>query len=105
MRAPAVRLQDCCILLIHGQRAAYFPSPYVDAYGERHRSIRGRPLFLDERRYGVVRGLWVNHLVAHEVCQAFSTSGRLVGRRCAPVVPPKRMQQDSVQRGSDTFCG
>ncbi|CAM9397496.1 unnamed protein product [Chrysoparadoxa australica] len=26
-------LQDCTILLLHGMRAAYFPSPYVDAYG------------------------------------------------------------------------
>lgn len=59
--------QECTILLIHGRRAAYFASPYVDSYGERHRSIRGRPLFLDKKRYAVVRGLWVNHLVAHEV--------------------------------------
>ncbi|CAM9422800.1 unnamed protein product, partial [Choristocarpus tenellus] len=60
-------LQECSILLLHGQRAAYFPSPYVDSYGERHRNFRGRPLFLDQRRYGVVRGLWVKHQVAHEV--------------------------------------
>lgn len=61
--------QDCTILLIHGTRAAYFPSPYVDAYGERHRSTRGRPLYLDARRYAVVRDLWVKHLVAREVRQ------------------------------------
>ncbi|CAN0029636.1 unnamed protein product, partial [Sphacelaria rigidula] len=60
-------LQECTVLLIHGKMAAYFASPYVDAYGERHRSARGRPLFLDERRYALVRGLWVKHLVAHEV--------------------------------------
>ena len=61
--------KECAVLLIHGHRAAYFPSPYVDAYGERQRpNIKGRPLLLDENRYGVVRGLWVKHLVAHEVC-------------------------------------
>ncbi|CAN0530175.1 unnamed protein product, partial [Ectocarpus sp. 8 AP-2014] len=61
-------LQECAVLLMHGRRAAYFPSPYVDAYGERQRhSFRGRPLYLDQRRYDVVRGLWVKHLVAHEV--------------------------------------
>lgn len=41
----------------------------MDAYGERQRhTFRGRPLFLDQRRYDVVRGLWAKHLVAHEVC-------------------------------------
>lgn len=60
--------QECTILVIHGSRASFFPSPYVDAHGERQRhSHRGRPLFLDERRYSVVRGLWAKHLVAHEV--------------------------------------
>ncbi|CAN0312884.1 unnamed protein product, partial [Laminaria digitata] len=60
--------KECSILLIHGSRASFFPPPYVDAHGERQRhSFRGRPLFLDERRYSVVRGLWAKHLVAHEV--------------------------------------
>lgn len=59
--------QECTVLLIHGEMAAYFASPYVDAYGERHRSARGRPLFLNGRRFALVRGLWVKHLVAHEV--------------------------------------
>lgn len=72
--------QECAVLLIHGRRAAYFPSPYVDAYGERQRhTFRGRPLFLDQRRYNVVRGLWVKHLVAHEVCMyADWQGGRLL---------------------------
>ncbi|CAN0458875.1 unnamed protein product, partial [Hapterophycus canaliculatus] len=47
-------LQECAVLLIHGRKASYFPSPYADAYGERQRhSFRGRPLFLDQRRYEV----------------------------------------------------
>ncbi|CAB1103163.1 unnamed protein product [Ectocarpus sp. CCAP 1310/34] len=72
-------LQECAVLLIHGRRAAYFPSPYVDAYGERQRhSFRGRPLYLDQRRYDVVRGLWVKHLVAHEVVQNRSTSRQVI---------------------------
>lgn len=55
-------------MLIHGKRASYFASPYADAYGERQRhSYRGRPIFLDERRYSVVRGLWLKNMVAHEV--------------------------------------
>eukprot|EP00752_Nemacystus_decipiens_P017203 g15412.t1 len=72
-------LQECAVLLIHGRRAAYFPSPYVDAYGERQRhTFRGRPLFLDQRRYDVVRGLWAKHIVAHEVVQNRSTSRQVI---------------------------
>jgi Proteolysis_6 C-terminal len=33
-------LQECTVLLVRGKRAAYFASPYVDAYGERHRQAR-----------------------------------------------------------------
>lgn len=67
-RVQNPKMKECAVLLIHGRRASYFPSPYADAYGERQRhSFRGRPLFLDPRRYEVVRGLWVKHLVAHEV--------------------------------------
>ena len=42
--------QDCLILLCHGPRAAYFPTPYVDEYGEKHRHFRGKPLHLDRNR-------------------------------------------------------
>ncbi|KAG5175399.1 hypothetical protein JKP88DRAFT_338657 [Tribonema minus] len=70
-------LQECTVLLTRGKRAAYFASPYVDAYGERHRQPRGRPLFMDERRYSVLRDLYARHAVAAEVARIRS-SGREV---------------------------
>jgi hypothetical protein len=44
-------LQDCTILLLDGMRGTYYPAPYVDAHGEKHRSFRGKPLFIDAKRY------------------------------------------------------
>ena len=43
-------LQDCMILLLDGMRGTYYPAPYVDAHGEKHRSFRGKPLFIDAKR-------------------------------------------------------
>lgn len=44
-------LQDCTVLLLDGLRGTYYPAPYVDAHGEKHRSFRGKPLFIDAKRY------------------------------------------------------
>lgn len=67
-------LQECSLLFIHGPRACYFASPYVDAYGERHGQFRGRPLFLDPARFEVVRRLWATHSIADQVVQSRSNS-------------------------------
>lgn len=39
------------MLLLYFSRASYFPAPYVDDHGEKHRQIRGKPLYLDHKRY------------------------------------------------------
>jgi hypothetical protein len=49
-------VQDCVGLIIHGQKAAYVLSPYVDFYGETPQ-YRGRPLNLDLDRYRIMQGL------------------------------------------------
>ena len=43
-------LQDCTILLLDGMRGTYYAAPYVDTHGEKHRSFRGKPLYIDEKR-------------------------------------------------------
>ena len=65
-------------LLVHGPRACYFASPYVDAYGERHGQFRGRPLYLDEQRIEVVRRLWATHGVEQQVVQSRSNSRQVI---------------------------
>ena len=59
-------LQECDALIMHGLKAAYFDSPYVDFYGETPR-YRGRPLNLDLDRYHTLRSLWSGHLVREKV--------------------------------------
>lgn len=44
------RFQDCSILLAHDIRCCYFPAPYADARGDKYRSFRAKPLFLDHKR-------------------------------------------------------
>lgn len=66
------------MLLIYGDRASYFPGPYVDAYGERHKQFRGRPLFLDQRRLEALRKLWSKQRVAMEVVHSRSTSKQVI---------------------------
>lgn len=49
-------VQECVGLIVHGQKAAYVNSPYVDFYGETPMH-RGRPLNIDMDRYHIMQGL------------------------------------------------
>lgn len=71
-------LQDCQVLLSMGPRCSYFPAPYVDDYGEKHKHSRGKPLHLDARRLEMLRKLWASHCVGNEVYQQRSSSTRVV---------------------------
>jgi hypothetical protein len=68
------------VLLIYQKRASYFASPYVDAYGERHKQFRGRPLFLDDRRLEALRKLWARQGVANTVVHARNTARQVIYR-------------------------
>ena len=46
-------LQECIGLIMHGMKAAYVHSPYVDSHGETPH-YRGRPLNLDLDRYNTL---------------------------------------------------
>jgi hypothetical protein len=48
---------------MHGPRASYLPSPYVDDHGERHGQYRGRPLYINASRLELLRSLAANHKV------------------------------------------
>ena len=49
------------ILLIRGKRICLYPSVYLDQHGEEDEFLkRGRPLFLNKRRYGALEDLWIN---------------------------------------------
>ena len=74
-------VQDCILLLIHGVRASYFPPPYVDEHGERHKNYRGKPLNSDKRRSENIRSLWATHGIPREVVTKRSTSNRVIINR------------------------
>ena len=49
------------ILLIRGKRICLYPSVYLDQHGEEDEFLkRGRPLFLNKRRYLYLEDLWIN---------------------------------------------
>ena len=70
-------LQECLALIMHGGKAAYVHSPYVDAHGETPQ-YRGRPLNLDRERYDVLAELWNGHLIRERVIAERSTSRQVI---------------------------
>ena len=71
-------LQECTVLLCSGYRCAYFPTPYVDIYGESHDSFRGKPLHLDNRIYGMINNMWLEHKISREIYSIRTSSNRLI---------------------------
>jgi hypothetical protein len=61
-----------------GPRSTYYPSPYVDEYGENQHNSRGKPLALNEDRYEHLRILWARNGIASEVTQKRSSAKRII---------------------------
>lgn len=59
-------LQECVGLIMHGKKAAYVHSPYVDSHGETPQ-FRGRPLNLDLDRYDILQEMWSSHSIRQKV--------------------------------------
>jgi hypothetical protein len=70
-------LQECVGLIIHGQKAAYIHSPYVDHYGEAPQ-YRGRPLNLNMNHYRLMQGMWTGHLIREKVIAERTSTRHLV---------------------------
>lgn len=71
------------VLLVYRARAAYFPSMYVDEYGEefgeRHKYLnRGRPLHLDMTRYETLHRMWFKHEIPTHVVRIQNGSERVI---------------------------
>ena len=71
-------VQDCSILLMSDGRCCYFPSPYADKHGEKHKQYKGRPLYLDKKRYDAITKLWITHRIPNEVLKIRSSSSRVI---------------------------
>ena len=70
-------VQECQSLIIHGSKAAYVHSPYVDFYGETPH-YRGRPLNLDADRLEILHGLWSGHLIRERVAAERSSTRQVI---------------------------
>jgi len=70
-------LQECIGLIMHGTKAAYVHSPYVDSHGETPQ-YRGRPLNLDLDRYDILQELWSGHLVRQKVIAERGSSRQVI---------------------------
>lgn len=73
-----ILLHDHTLLLFHYDRAAYYPSPYVDPYGEKHSQYRGRPMFLEARKVRELKSLVMDHRISQEVVGFRTTANRVV---------------------------
>lgn len=70
-------LQECAGLIMHGGKAAYIHSPYVDSHGETPQ-YRGRPLNLDLGRYDHLREVWSGHGVRQQVLAERNGSRQII---------------------------
>ena len=74
----AFLLQESVMLLLHGDRASYFPSPFVDENGERGKLSRGKPLLWDDRRGALLDTLYAKHELGREIMQKRASSQRVI---------------------------
>jgi hypothetical protein len=72
-RSVILLLRSCRLLLFKGLKACFHPSVYVDAHGETDENLRrGKPLFLNTRRYAAVEAMWC--VSSHNFSLVFSAS-------------------------------
>ncbi|CAG8785971.1 12419_t:CDS:2, partial [Racocetra persica] len=63
-------VKKCVILLLHLENGCFQNAPYLDTHGEVDLGLkRGRPQFLNQRRYDEIRKLWLTHGVPIHVAR------------------------------------
>ncbi|ORX91768.1 hypothetical protein K493DRAFT_339176 [Basidiobolus meristosporus CBS 931.73] len=57
-------INQSIIALLHGTSGCVLDAPYLDVHGEVDPGLtRGRPLFLNKRRYDELRRIWLSHTI------------------------------------------
>jgi E3 ubiquitin-protein ligase UBR1 len=57
-----MNIRKCVILLLAEGKGTFALSPYLDIHGESDAALRrGKPQFLNWKRYGEFRKLWLSH--------------------------------------------
>ncbi|RKO90210.1 hypothetical protein BDK51DRAFT_23417 [Blyttiomyces helicus] len=73
-------INKCAILFLHNKNGFFIKTPYLDAHGEADFGLRrGKPQFLNMRRYDEIRRQWLTHgipsHVARNIEQSFDRGG------------------------------
>ena len=72
-------LKSTSIILFRNKWAAYYPSLYVDKYGETDRNMRrGAPLHLNVSRLKKLKHLWISGGLPNEVVRIRNSSDRII---------------------------
>lgn len=72
-------VQKCTTLLVRDSRSVYHPSLYLDQHGEEDTGLRrGRPLYLNDKRYTRLQHLYLQHRVAQEVTSRRCAADRVI---------------------------
>ncbi|KAJ3020715.1 hypothetical protein HKX48_000314 [Thoreauomyces humboldtii] len=73
-------IKKCVIYLMHNENGCFIHPPYLDSHGEVDVGLRrGRPQFLNQKRYDELGKLWLNHgipsFVARKIESTFDIGG------------------------------
>jgi len=72
-------VRKCSILSIRGEHAAILPTPYLDQWGEEDVGFkRGRPLFLDHKRWDKLVNDYKFHRISHSVAAVRSSTDTVI---------------------------
>ena len=64
-----LRVRECKVILVAARKkGCFFPSPYLDEYGENDDGLkRGNPLFLCKERLRRLHRMWLGHALPEEI--------------------------------------
>ncbi|CAJ0823623.1 3994_t:CDS:10 [Entrophospora sp. SA101] len=73
-------VKKCVLLLLHNDNGCFMNAPYLDTHGEvDHGLKRGKPQYLNQKRYDEIRRLWITHgvpvQIARKIEQIFDVGG------------------------------
>ncbi|KAI8143673.1 hypothetical protein BJV82DRAFT_558238 [Fennellomyces sp. T-0311] len=68
-------IKRCSLLVLHNENGWFMQAPYLDAHGEVDEGLRrGRPQFLNAKRYADTRKLWLQHGIPAYVARQIEAS-------------------------------
>ncbi|CAK9304522.1 unnamed protein product [Gordionus sp. m RMFG-2023] len=75
-----LRIRECQILFLSGRtKGTFYPSPYIDAYGETDQGLRrGNPLFLCPERYENLQKIWLSNSIPDKIARSLEANPNLL---------------------------